>query len=249
MQSRLPSLVYWFKWCPSSEIIPIERTGRNFHPWISTLCEAKYWASDPTETDANYGRLDSGSNGVRILRWATVRFDLQNDKTLEKWLIVQFLCNIHQIHLETVLEKWCQIWILTTKSWILFMLHFIGPKKGKHDHIWSWTNGKRVKTKSEVRSSLVIGVLISSPSLFSNANTGWVEVLTVDRSSPGRTVRTLSLGPADATSLVHILNVHWFSPNITVRIIVFSLLEDRRAEALAIGNRAGGEWATLVFFT
>ena len=70
-------------------MIPIERTGQNFHQLLSTLCDAKYsknvgafnmdnldfdaW-SDATYGDTHNGSLDSGVDGVRVLRSGIVRF-------------------------------------------------------------------------------------------------------------------------------------------------------------------------------
>ena len=64
-------------------MIPIERTGQNFHRLLSTLCDAKYSAnveaffmgnlefdawSDATDADTTNGSLDLGVDGVWVLR-------------------------------------------------------------------------------------------------------------------------------------------------------------------------------------
>ena len=63
--------------------MPIERTVQNCHLLLSTLCDAKHRAnvgaffmdnldfdawSDATDGDTNNGNLDSGVDGVRVLR-------------------------------------------------------------------------------------------------------------------------------------------------------------------------------------
>ena len=70
-------------------MIPIERTGQNFHQLLSTLCDAKYSAnvgaffmdnldfdawSNATDVDTNNVSLDSGVDGVRVLKSGIVRF-------------------------------------------------------------------------------------------------------------------------------------------------------------------------------
>ena len=69
-------------------MIPIERTGQHFHQLLSTLWDDKYSAnvgaffkgnldfdawSDATD-GTNNGSLDSGVDGVRVLRSGIVRF-------------------------------------------------------------------------------------------------------------------------------------------------------------------------------
>ena len=70
-------------------MIPIKRTGQNFHQLLSTLCDAKYSAnvgaffmgnldfdawSDATDGDTNNGSLDSGVDRVRVWRSGIFRF-------------------------------------------------------------------------------------------------------------------------------------------------------------------------------
>ena len=70
-------------------MILIEQSGQNFHRLLSTLCDAKYSAnigaffmgnfdfdswSVATDGDTNNGSLDSGVDGVRVLRSGIVRF-------------------------------------------------------------------------------------------------------------------------------------------------------------------------------
>ena len=70
-------------------------------------------SSVATETDTNNGRLNSGSEGVRILDEVQLGLDkwrqessfwLRQFKNGEKWLCVQFLCDIFQIRIETVVS-------------------------------------------------------------------------------------------------------------------------------------------------
>ena len=64
-------------------MIQIKRTGQNFQRLLSTLCDAKYSAnvgaffmgnldfdawSDGTDGDTNNSSLESGVDGVRVLR-------------------------------------------------------------------------------------------------------------------------------------------------------------------------------------
>ena len=64
-------------------MIPIKQSGQNFHGLLSTLCDDKYSAnvraffmdnldfdawSDATDGDTNNSTLDSGVDGVRVLR-------------------------------------------------------------------------------------------------------------------------------------------------------------------------------------
>ena len=79
------------------------------------MCHIDFDAwSDATETDSNNGRLDSGSEGVRLLIGGAVGlgcldrekqeriFDSQNYENLgKKLLLLQYLYNIYQICLDT----------------------------------------------------------------------------------------------------------------------------------------------------
>ena len=83
LQSVAICVKFWYNRCQGNQIVQIYRADQNFHSQLSTMCDITYWAdisffvlchfdldtlAYTIDTDTDHGRLDTGSDGVRILR-------------------------------------------------------------------------------------------------------------------------------------------------------------------------------------